>query len=156
MSMQESFSKYLTDHPGIQLIPKEDVAKIKIKLGKSHRKESDWQEIKNILCSYDLITATPLNSTDSVRDVSDVLFEDNKLIAFTNFDDCEKHLRRLYEVDKRIGEVFKIRSLAFADLIEIAESQGVNIFIDVQDEKECMCIVYIQENRQIIAARLIR
>ena len=42
------------------LISKEDVALIKIKLGKSHRKESDWVVIKDILSSHNVIVAEPV------------------------------------------------------------------------------------------------
>ena len=38
MSIEDSFQKLLEENPGIALIPKEDVSKIKIKMGKSHRK----------------------------------------------------------------------------------------------------------------------
>ena len=38
MTMKESFQKLLEENPGVTLISKEDVSKIKIKMGKSHRK----------------------------------------------------------------------------------------------------------------------
>ena len=41
------------------LISKEDLDRIKIKLGKSHRKESDWAVIKDILSSHNVIVVEP-------------------------------------------------------------------------------------------------
>ena len=73
MTMEESFQKLLEENPGIALIPKEDVSKIKIKMGKSHRKESDWDVIKEILYNHDLITAAPQNTTHYVNGVSGVM-----------------------------------------------------------------------------------
>ena len=151
MSMKESFQKLLEENPRIALIPQEDVNKIKIKLGKSHRKESDWAVIKDILYRHDLITAAPQNSTRYVKDISGVLCEEGVLIAFTNFDDCEKHLKGLYEQNSRIGSMFQITSMALADVIEIADRNRADLFIDIQDEPNTMFMAYLHKTKEIKA-----
>lgn len=156
MSMEESFQKLLKENPGVALIPKEDVSKIKIKMGKSHRKESDWTVIKDILYSHDLITAAPQNSTRYVKSISGVLCEEGVLIAFTNFDDCERHLKGLYERDSRIGSMFHITSMAFADVIDIADKNDMDMFIDIQDEPNTKFMAYLHQTREIKAMMLSR
>ena len=154
--MEESFQKLLEENPGIALIPKEDVSKIKIKMGKSHRKESDWDVIKEILYNHDLITAAPQNTTHYVNGVSGVLCEEGVLIAFTNFDDCERHLKELYKRDNRIGSMFHITSVAFPDIIEIADKNKKDLFIDIQDKANTMFMAYLYETREIKAMMLSR
>lgn len=43
-----SNEEYVADRPELNLISKEEVSLLKIKLGKSHRKESDWEVVKEI------------------------------------------------------------------------------------------------------------
>lgn len=154
MSKGQSFEEYLEKNPGIPLIPKENVDKIKIKLGKSHRKESDWDVIKNILMTHDLITASPLKRTRRVSDIQGVLYEEGVLIAFTNMNDCNKYLKSLYEDNRELGSVFNIKSLPFNELISIAEENRKNIFIDIQLEKNCMFMMYHYDKKYIEAVRL--
>ena len=47
--MSKAFDEYISDKPEINIISKEDLSLLKIKLGKSHRKESDWAAIKDML-----------------------------------------------------------------------------------------------------------
>lgn len=156
MTMQESFQKLLEDNPGIPIISKEDISKIKIKLGKSHRKESDWDVIKEILYNHDLITATPEHKTAYVDDKSGVLCEEGVLIAFTNFDDCERYLKDLYKRDRSVGTMFHITSVPFPDIIEIADENKKDLFIDVQNEPNIMFMAYLNETREIKAMMLSR
>ena len=46
--MSKDFEEYIADKTRLNLASKEEVSLIKIKLGKSHRKESDWEVIKGI------------------------------------------------------------------------------------------------------------
>lgn len=154
MSMEESFQKYLDENPSIQLIPKGEVSTIKIKLGKSHRKEADWIVIKDILYTHDLITAAPQNATSFVGDIEGVLCEEDVLIAFTNFDDCECHLKDMYKRDSWIGSQFRIKSFAFTDILELADRKRMDLFIDVQDETGKMFMAYSHETKEIRAMML--
>ena len=154
MTMEESFRKYMEENPGIALISKEDVDKIKIKMGKSRRKESDWMVIKEILYHHDLITAAPQNNTGLVSDTSGVLCEEGVLIAFTNFDDCERHLKRLYKRDTRIGSMFQITSLSLEDIIMVADAEKKDLYIDIQDKPNTMFMAYLHETREIKALML--
>lgn len=58
--MSKAFDEYISDKPEINIISKEELSILKIKLGKSHRKESDWSAIKDILISHDVMTVNIL------------------------------------------------------------------------------------------------
>ncbi|MDE7476844.1 MAG: hypothetical protein K2M91_02670 [Lachnospiraceae bacterium] len=49
--MSKDFDEYIANRPELNLVSKEEVSLLKIKLGKGHRKESDWEVIKEIFPS---------------------------------------------------------------------------------------------------------
>ena len=75
------------------MIPKDKVSLINIKLGKSHRKESDWTVIKDILSAHNLIVCEPGVPDRHLKVVEHILVEDRILVAFTNLEDCEEHIK---------------------------------------------------------------
>lgn len=78
------------------LIPIKDVDLIKIKLGKSHRKESDWEIIKDILSSHNVIVAEPEEKDSRVKIVEHIICEEDRyLFVFTNFKDCGEYIKGL-------------------------------------------------------------
>lgn len=46
--MTKEFEEFIAEKPEFNIATKEEVSLIKIKLEKSHRKESDWEVIKDI------------------------------------------------------------------------------------------------------------
>ena len=52
-AMSKEFDEYIADKPEAKLATKEEISLLKIKLGKSHRKESDWEVIKDIFYKRD-------------------------------------------------------------------------------------------------------
>ena len=93
--MDKEFDKYIADKPGLNLISKEEVALLKIKLGKSHRKESDWDVIKEIFWKRNVLTFTPTKRVRGVTNIEKILCEDDYLVVFSNIDDCTRHIREL-------------------------------------------------------------
>ena len=67
--MAKEFDEYIADKPELNLASKEEIALLKIKLGKSHRKESDWDVIKEIFWKRNMLTFTP---TKRVRGVTSI------------------------------------------------------------------------------------
>ena len=65
------------------LIPIKDVDLIKIKLGKSHRKESDWEIIKDILSSHNVIVAEPEEKDSRVKIVEHIICEEDRYLFFS-------------------------------------------------------------------------
>ena len=151
--MSKSFDEYIADKPELNIISKEESALLKIKLGKSHRKESDWTIIKNILTSHDVITVNIGNQTNGIKSVHGVLCEENKLIVFTNMDDCKKHLRYLHSISL-IDRYVNIESLPFESVIDISDQTDMPILIDVANEKNRRLIIYYPHLKKLEAAIL--
>ena len=141
--MSKEFDEYIADQPELNLISKEDINLMKIKTGKSHRKESDWDTIKKILMAHDVITADPVSGAGAVDSLENILLEDGALHVFTNMDDCEQHIRSLQKRFGDIGRCFQISSMAFEDVIQIAEENEVDVLIDRQDQTDSRCLAYV-------------
>lgn len=80
-----------------------------------------------------------------------MLYEDGVLVAFTNIDDCEKHIRGIGE-----GRYFHLGSMPFTELIRLADDEGKDVFIDIQDELNCQFIAYEHKTRELKAVMLSR
>ncbi len=129
----------------IDLIPKEKVSLLKIKIGKGHRKESDWDEIKEILYSHDLFTALPEGRMAGIFSIDNILCADNALILFTNADDCGKYLHDILEEQKGEGNYFQLGTVSLSYVIEVAKKAGKNIYIDIQKDINQKFLVYEYE-----------
>ena len=147
--MSKEFDAYIADQPELNLISKDDVNLIKIKTGKSHQKESDLDIIKKILMVHDVITADPVSGTGIVDSLENILLEDGALHVFTNMDDCEQHIRDLQKRYGDIGRYFQISSLAFEDVIQIADENEMDVMIDRQDKADSRCLAYVCSEKQI-------
>ena len=137
----KKFDKYDVEKPEWNLISKEEVSLLKMKLGKSHRKESDWEVIKEILGRRNVLTFIPPKRAKGLTTIEKVLCENGNLIVFTNMDDCTRHVRVLQFKGKFRGYV-EIGYIPFEDVVDIADQYGVNVLIDVNDEGNCKCLMY--------------
>ena len=131
-----------------------DVNTIKIKLGKSHRKESDWDTIKTILSSHSVMTIAPANEDPEVPTVEGILYEDGAFVVFTNRDDCDRHIRHINRVDGKPDREFEVRSVAFDEAVAIADQYGKDLYVDFQPEENCICLVYQAESHTLQAVLL--
>ena len=124
------------------ILSEADVNMIKIKLGKSHRKESDWDFIKTILSSHSVLTIAPVNEDPQVPTVEGILYEDGAFVVFTNRDDCDQHVRHINRVDGTPERIFEVRAIAFDDAVSIADQYGKDLYVDFQPEENSTCLVY--------------
>lgn len=152
--MSKAFDEYISDKPDLNIISKEDLSLLKIKLGKSHRKESDWTVIKDILNSHDVITVNIREPQRGIKSVDGVLCEDNSLFVFTNIDDCEKHIQYLHSTAALLGRFVNIISLPFESVIEISHQTGMNVYFDMIDEKNQRIIIYSPQLKRLETAIL--
>lgn len=68
------------------LISAQNLSTIKIKLGKSRRKESDWQIIKDILRMHDVVVMEPRKKDRRLQVKDHILVENGALVVFTSID----------------------------------------------------------------------
>lgn len=146
----KKFEEYATDKPEWNLISKEEVSLLKIKLGKSHRKESDWEVIKEILGRRNVITFIPPKRAKGITTIEKVLCEDGNLIVFTNMNDCTRHMQVLQFEGNFRGYV-EIGCIPFEEVVDIADQHGMNVLIDVGDEVNCKCLMYESGEHRIKA-----
>lgn len=154
--MSKEFDAYIADNAGLNLIPKDKVSLIKIKLGKSHRKESDWVVIKEILSAYNLIVCEPTDPDRHLKTVEHILVEDDILVIFTNFEDCEEHIKKLNRQDGKPGRLFQLGVMSFDQAVAVSDAYGMDLYIDLQAEVNAMCMVYIHGKSEIKAVMMAR
>ncbi len=151
--VEESIVKKINEDPEFDLIPQKDVSLLKIKLGKGHRKESDWDVIKEILTSHELIVAEPSVSDDFVSAVNHVMACGNRIFAFTNAEDCYNFLKYLCNTSM-MNRDFEIGTMPFYELTEIAEENQMFLYIDMKMKTNSMCIAYDYVTRKLLAFRV--
>ena len=149
--MSKEFDTYIADDPEFNLIPKDKVSLIKIKLGKSHRKESDWTVIKDILSVHSLIVCEPKAPDRHLKAVEHILVEAGKLVAFTNLEDCMEHINKLNRRDGKLGRLFQIGAMPFEQAVTISDAYGMDLYIDLQEKINTMCMAYIHGEGKINA-----
>ena len=88
------------------LISKKDVSRIKIKLGKSHRKETDWEIIKEILSSSNVIVIEPRKPDLDIKVLDHIAYRKHYFYIFTNLQDAMQFVRKVNVEDNKIGRDF--------------------------------------------------
>ncbi|MBD5503320.1 MAG: hypothetical protein HDR09_06115 [Lachnospiraceae bacterium] len=151
--MAKEFDEYIADKPELNLVSKEEVALLKIKLGKSHRKESDWDVIKEIFWKRNVLTFTPTKRAREVTNIEKILCEDGFLVVFSNIDDCTRHIREMQH--RGILERYvQIGTIPFVDVLEIADQHNKDVLIDVDEERNSMCFMYAHKSKELKAVIL--
>ena len=146
----KKFEKYVADKPEWNLISKEEASLLKMKLGKSHRKESDWEVIKEILGRRNLLTFIPPKRAKGLTTIEKVLCENGNLMVFTNMDDCTRHIQVLQFKGKFRGYV-EIGYIPFDNVLDIADQHGMNVLIDMNDENKSRCLMYEPAEKRLKA-----
>ena len=154
--MSKEFDIYIADNPEFDLIPKDKVSLIKIKLGKSHRKESDWTVIKDILSAHNLIVCEPKAPDRYLKAVEHILVEDGNLVVFTNLEDCEEHIKNLNQRDGKPGRLFQIGVMPFDQAVAVSDAYVMDLYIDLQEKVNTMCMAYIHGEGKIKAVMMAR
>ena len=151
--MAKEFDEYIADKPELNLVSKEEVALLKIKLGKSHRKESDWDIIKEIFWKRNVLTFTPTKRARKVTNIEKILCEDGFLVVFSNIDDCTRHIREMQH--RGILERYvQIGTIPFVDVLEIADQHKKDVLIDVNEERSSKCFLYVHKSKELKAVIL--
>ena len=151
--MAKEFDEYIADKPELNLVSKEEVALLKIKLGKSHRKESDWDVIKEIFWKRNVLTFTPTKRVREVTNIEKILCEHGFLVVFSNIDDCTRHIREMQH--RGILERYvQIGTIPFVDVLEIADQHKKDVLIDVNEERSSKCFLYVHKSKELKAVIL--
>lgn len=128
------------------------MALIKIKLGKSHRKESDWTIIKDILDAADVLVIEPKDPSFDLMTIDHVLYDDGELVCFTNLTDCEKYMKGLGRRGKSLN--YTIGVMPFIRAIQVADDNNLDLLIDPQDELGGVYMVYDPVQESLRAVRI--
>ena len=148
--MTKEFEKFIADKPELNIATKEEVSLLKIKLGKSHRKESDWEVIKDIFYKRDLITFIPSKKMKGIKLVEELPCEWGYLIAFSNIDDCTQYIdEKQYRLKSQ--SYVQIISVPFMDICEIADRNDVDVLIDVNGGINSKCFIYAHREERLKA-----
>ena len=151
--MAKEFDEYIADKPELNLVSKEEVALLKIKLGKSHRKESDWDAIKEIFWKRNVLTFTPTKRVKGVTNIEKILCEYGFLVVFSNIDDCTRHIREMQH--REILERYvQIGTIPFVNVLEIADQSNKDVLIDVGMERNSKCFMYAYKGKELRAVIL--
>ena len=148
----EKFNEILEKESG-NIISKSDVSAIKIKLGKSHRKESDWDFIKGILYSSDLVTLEIKQPAYGMKNVDHLLLQDNTFCVFTNIEDCVEYMKNINKI-YLTSSSFIVGVMPFSDVVELSKLHGYPVAIDVTNEKNKKFMLYNPRTNQITASIL--
>lgn len=149
----KELEKFVEDKPELNLISKKEVSLLKKKLGKSHRGESDWDIIKNILLEHSVITFTLPKRAKGLKMIEKVLCEDGALVVFTNLNDCTRHIQEL-QLRGRFQGMVEIGSIPFEDVLDIAHLHHRNILIDLNCRANTRCFLYEYKEQRIKAVIL--
>lgn len=131
------------------LIPEDKLGILRIKVNKSHRKESDWEAIKDILNAYCLVTAEPMARIPGVRAIDHVLCRNEALVVFTNVSDCQEYAKMITKTVGHKGRFFMIGSIGFYDVVDIANRERLDIYIDPKNEKNHSFIRYKWDEKKL-------
>jgi len=148
--MTKEFEEFIADKPELNIATKEEVSLIKIKLGKSHRKESDWEVIKDIFYKRDIITFIPSKKMKGIRRVEGLPCEFGYLITFSNIDDCMQYIDEKQYGSKSRSYV-QIISVSFMDICEIADRNDVDVLIDANGGINSKCFIYAHKEGRLKA-----
>ena len=110
----------------------EEIAKLKIKIGKKKRTEKDWTEIKELLSDRVVFTANPSDEKMQKKYCIEGLVKDSgALIVFTSEKTCIDFLDTTGSV--RFGRYMTIGSIPFRSVMEIAIDYGEQVYVDPND-----------------------
>lgn len=134
------------------LIPEDKLAILNIKVNKAHRKESDWDVIKDILKEYRIITTETMTNVPGIRVIDHVLCRNGALFVFSNAEDCKDYINSIAKTVGSEGLYFNIGSMAFEEVVDIADREHMDIYIDAKHEKNHRFIRYRWQDKTLAVA----
>lgn len=136
------------------LIPEDKLGVLRVKVNKSHRKEADWDVIKDILNAYRIVTVEPMARIPGVRIIDHVLCKNGALLAFTNASDCQEYVKAIAKPFGDKGIYFTMGSIGFEDVVDIANREEMDIFLDPKDERNHKFIRYRWQDKKLAVSML--
>ena len=113
-------------------LSEEEISKLRIKIGKSHRTEKDWTVIKELFEDRVVFTANPSDIKMAKECCVDgVLKDEGALVVFTSVAACTDYLDRIGA--QRFGRYMTIGNIPFSSVIEIAIDNKELVHVDPTD-----------------------
>lgn len=129
-------------------IGKDDISLLNIKLAKGKRNEKDWKWIRELFPGKEVYTFKVNKPNAFVGTYRQIAEEDEMLSIFTSVESCVHHLDELNENGIISGKT-PVVSLAYDDVINIAEHEKINVIIDNSCELNKGYLVYSSENHNL-------
>ena len=85
-----------------------------------------------------------------------IMSEDGVLVAFTNMEDCMKHIRWLNDDDGLPERGFIIGTMTFEQVISVAEHYRRDLLIDAVMDSRRRCLMYLPATHEIKAVSMLR
>ena len=149
-----NFDEYAEQNPDFNLIPKEQVTKIKNLLKKEHRTEDDWTIIKDILQSHSVIVTEPVKPSSRIKVRDHILCDEGNLVVFTNGNDCQRYTKEFIHKILPSSTIFQMGSMPFTMAVEMAEKHRMDLLIDPVSEPGDRFMMYVHGKSQIKAVAL--
>lgn len=113
-------------------LSKEEISKLRIKIGKSHRTEKDWAVIKELFEDRVVFTVIPADVKMAEECcIEGVLKDEGALVVFTSVAACTDYLDRIGV--HRFGRYMTIGNIPFSSVIEIAIDYKELVYVDPTD-----------------------
>ena len=151
----------MSDTKGIELpdgriaLSEEEIAKLKIKIGKKHRTEKDWAFIKELLEERAVFTANPMDEKIQKKCCVEGLLKDNgRLVVFTSLKACKDYLDEVGTI--RYGRYMTIGNIPFRSVLEIAVDYGEKVYIDPNDPTDMKILAIDGKTQTLHVYRLVK
>ena len=131
--VEQDFNQTTANMDEINLLSKEELSMLRIKLEKSKRNEKDWALIKAAFIGKEMLTYRPDPVNTLIKCVNGIAVENNYLTVFTSKEAIERHLDELYAEGVMEGTV-PIVSYQFEDIIRTADEKQLSVLFDIADE----------------------
>lgn len=144
--MKEMFEHFTGENAEkYNLLSQKDINQIRIKLGKKHIKESDWDFIREILYSHNVIVLEPVVPDAKLFVKEHLLYDNGLMVAFTNIDNCREYVDTINRRDAAQNRLFQLGTMPFGKAAEISRKYGADLYIDMQIKENAVFIVYYQQ-----------
>ena len=131
------------------LIPEDKLGILRIKVNKSHRKESDWDVIKEILNTYRIVTVEPMARIPGIWVIDHVLCRNGNLVVFTNASDCQEYVKAIAKTTGAKDIYFTMGSIGFEEVVGIADRERMELHLDPKDERNHKFIRYKWQDKKL-------
>ena len=112
----------------VPLTPQE-ISRLRIKIGKGHRSDKDWDSMLDILAGKCVFTACPMDKLyEKLFSVEGILKDEGRLILFTSIELCTEYLSR--HGTQRFGRYMSIGSIPLETVERIAIDNKLQCLID--------------------------